>query len=190
VEDGMSERPEAVPTWVVLLRGVNVGGHRKVPMAELRGLLSGLGCTEVRTYIQSGNAVFVASEALVARLSEGLGEAMAERFGFRVPVVVRAGEDLARIVATNPFLGQGADPRRLHVGFLAEAPAAEAIAGIDLDRSPPDTLVVQGREVYLHLPNGVGRTRLSNDYLERALGTTSTLRNWRTVGVLAEMAAK
>jgi uncharacterized protein (DUF1697 family) len=178
---------EAVSTWVLLLRGINVGGKNKVPMSELRGLLEALGCGVVQTYIQSGNAVLTATEALASRLPESLGEAMTERFGFRVPVVVRAGPDLERIVAANPFLATGVEPRQLHVGFLADAPDAAAIARIDHDRSPPDRLVVRGREVFLHLPNGVGRTKLSNAYLERALGTTSTVRNWRTVLALVEL---
>ncbi|MBW1880712.1 MAG: DUF1697 domain-containing protein [Deltaproteobacteria bacterium] len=177
-----------VSTWVVLLRGINVGGRNKVPMAALRGLLEALGCGEVRTYIQSGNTVLTATKTLAARLPEALAEAMAERFGFRVSVLLRAGRDLERVATTNPFLATGADPRQLHVAFLAEVPEASAVATLDPDRSPPDRFIVRGPEVFLHLPNGVGRTKLTNAYLDRTLGTTSTVRNWRTVLALAELA--
>ena len=92
------------------------------------------------------------------------------------------------MVSGNPFLSAGADPTKLHVGFLAEAPSAARIAELDPDRSPPDAVEVRGREVYLHFPKGTARSKLTVDYFDRVLATTITIRNWRTVGKLLEMA--
>lgn len=172
---------------VALLRGINVGGKNLLPMRSLAALFAEVGCNDVRTYIQSGNVVFRAKDATVRKLPGVVGRAIEERFGLRVPVVVRSAADLARVQRANPFLAKGADPAELHVVFLAEAPAAAAVAALDGKRSPPDELVVLGREIYLRLPNGVARTKLTNDYFDSKLATTSTMRNWRTVLKLVEM---
>lgn len=173
---------------VVLLRGVNMGGHNRLPMQDFRAVLVDAGCAEVRTYIQSGNAVFRAAPALAARLPETLAAALLERFGLRVPVVLRSAAELRAVVAGNPFAREAAEPTRVHVAFLADAPAAARVARLDPERSPPDRFAVRGREVYLHLPNGAARSKLTTDYLDRTLATTSTGRNWRTVLTLLEMA--
>ena len=174
--------------YIALLRAINVGGTKKLLMAELRAMFEGVGCTDVRTYIQSGNVVFRAEPALAARIP-GLIEAnIATTKGFQVPVVTRTAAELDAAVRGNPFLAAGADPAQLHVGFLAEAPSAARIAELDPDRSPRDAFEVRGREVYLHFPNGTARSKLTVDYFDRVLGTTVTIRNWRTVGKLVDMA--
>ncbi len=175
--------------FVALLRGINVGGANRLPMRELQALLGALGCREVRTYIQSGNAVFVAPTEQAAQLPGLISEAIGARSGLAVPVVLRRAAELAAVAEDNPFLGAGADPCSLHVLFLAEAPDAAAVARLDPDRSPPDAFVVRGREVYLCCPDGLARSKLTNAYFDRALGTTSTGRNWRTVLTLVEMSA-
>lgn len=164
---------------VALLRGVNVGGHNRLPMAVLSELVSELGGDDVRTYIQSGNVVF-RSRLGEADISRRLEASIAERAGVTTPVIVRTGDELAATVAANPFVAGGIDDRALAVAFLADRPIVEAIATLDPERSPPDELAVGDRAVYLHLPNGVARTRLTNAYLDRRLGTVSTVRNWRT----------
>ena len=141
---------------VVLLRGVNVGGKNRMPMAELTARLTELGCADVRTYIQSGNAVVGAGAALAKRLPTAVAAAIAARLGLTVPVIVRTAVELAAAARANPFLARGADPKTLHVGFLAHAPSAAAIAALDPARSPPDAFEVRGRELYLCLPNGAG----------------------------------
>lgn len=171
----------AAATHVALLRGINVGGKNRVSMAELAALFEAAGCAAVRTFIQSGNALFSAQPALARRLPGEIASRIEKRHGLRVPVILRTAAELRQVAAANPFLGAGADPKRLHVAFLSAAPGREAVARLDPARSPPDTFTVHGSEVYLSLPNGVGRTRLTNDYLDRTLGTTSTLRNWNTV---------
>lgn len=173
---------------VALLRGVNVGGKHRLPMNDLAAIFTEAGCSGVATYIQSGNVVFRAPAAR-ARALPGLVEAaIAERFGFRTPVVIRGAGEMARVARANPFLAAGADPGTLHVAFLAGRPSPARVAALDPGRSPPDAFVVRGLEVFLHLPNGAGRSKVTNAWLDSALATTSTIRNWRTVLALLEMA--
>lgn len=168
-------------TYVALLRGINVGGKSKLPMSDLRDMFADAGCREVRTYIQSGNVIFQADRGVIDSLPDAISAEIAARFGYRVPVVTRTVEQMDDIIRHNPFIAQGVPEDELHILFLAERPSASKIDSLDRDRSPPDTFVVRGQEVFLRLPNGAGRTKLTNDYFERKLGTASTARNWRTV---------
>jgi len=174
-------------TYLALLRGINVGGKNKLPMKDLKELFGEAGCENVRTYIQSGNVVFAATAAVAARLPEQIQAPIQEQFGLRSPVIVRAADELAAVVAGNPFLRAGAPEDELHVYFLADEPSPSRIESLDPARSPGDEFAVRGREVYLRLPNGMARTKLTNDYVDRRLATTSTGRNWRTVTKLHEM---
>lgn len=177
--------------FVALLRGINVGGHRKIPMAELRTLLSGLGFRDVRTYIQSGNVVLTpprgGKNATEARIATLVSEAIAGHFGFDVPVMVRTAEAWRTVVARNPFVPAGADPKTLDVGFLSRAPDDHAAANIDRDRSPPDEFRIIGTEIYLRYPNGRAKTKLLHSWFERQLGVACTVRNWRTTNRLLAM---
>jgi len=175
---------------VALLRGINVGGKHVLPMKDLAALFTKAGCGDVVTYIQSGNVVFAAADALAARIPSLVATAIERRFGFASPVVVRSARELAAVIEKNPFLRPGADLDRLHVAFLADAPSRERAAALDPKRSPGDAFTLRGRDLYLHLPNGVGRTKPTNDYLDRTLATVSTLRNWRTVTKLLELAGE
>ena len=173
---------------VAFLRGINVGGKNIVPMKELVALFVEAGCTEVATYIQSGNVVFRARPGALKSLPAKLEGAVRARFGLTVPVVVRTGAELRRAMTENPFLARE-DPAHLHVAFLAHVPTAARVAAVDEKRSPGDRFAVVGKDLFLCLPNGVGKTKLTNAYLDRALGTTSTVRNWRTVGKLVELSS-
>ncbi|HTA17031.1 MAG TPA: DUF1697 domain-containing protein [bacterium] len=177
-------------TYVALLRGVNVGGKHKLPMKDLAALLQGLGCANVKTFIQSGNAVFDAPASVAAGLPRGLHAAIVKKAGFEAPVVLRSAAQMASVFQANPFLAKGADPEHLHVGFLADKPAASAFKALDPGRSPGDAFVVLGQEVYFLLPNGVARTKLTNAYFDSALKTVCTMRNWRTVRALSDMAGE
>lgn len=177
----------SVAAHVALLRGVNVGGKNKLPMKDLVALAEEAGAKAPRTYIQSGNLVFEASAAAARAFPRRLEAALAAR-GLRVPVVLRSADELVAAVAGNPWLARGAEPKALHVAFLAAAPEPARLAALDPARSPPDALEARGRDLFLHLPNGVGRTKLTNDYLDRTLGTTSTVRNWNTVLALLALA--
>jgi len=174
---------------VALLRGINVGGKNKLSMDELVRVFAAEGCSDVRTYIQSGNVVFRAVPALAARLARRVAERIQRRLGLRVPVVLRTARELERVARENPFLAPGADTDALHVMFLLDAPKKAAVAGLDPERSPPDEFVVVGREIYLCCPRGVARTKLTNAWFDAQLATTSTMRNWRTVLKLIELAS-
>jgi uncharacterized protein (DUF1697 family) len=177
-------------TYLALLRGVNVGGKHKLAMKDLAALLEGLGCAKVKTYIQSGNAIFDAPASVVAGLPHTLHAAILKKAGFEAPVVLRSAAQMAAALKANPFLAKGADPDHLHVGFLADKPAASALKALDPARSPGDVFTVLGQEVYFHLPNGVARTKLTNAYFDSTLKTVCTMRNWRTVGALHALAAE
>ena len=172
--------------YVALLRGVNVGGKNRLPMADLRDIFTAAGCAAVQTYIQSGNVVFEASQDLAERVPEIVTRAIRRQFGYETAVVMRSSEELRRVVASNPFDTSG-DPRFLQVAFLEDTPGTEAVSRLDPQRSPPDAFAVRGRHVYLHYPNGVARSKLTNEYLAARLQTASTMRNWRTVLKLLEM---
>jgi uncharacterized protein (DUF1697 family) len=173
--------------WVALLRGVNLGSRNKVPMAGLRALMSDIGAEDVQTYVQSGNVVFrsaLARDELARQIVRELGT----RFGVDADVVLCTTAELKRIVARNPFAADEAEPTRLHVTFLAEAPDRGRAAALEREKFEPDRFHVTRAAVYLHTPDGYGRTKLSNAYFERKLGVRATTRNWRTVTTLAELA--
>jgi len=171
--------------YVALLRGINVGGKNKLPMKDLAALFAAVGCADVQTYIQSGNVLFRTPKA-PATLRAAIERAVMGRFGFRVPVVLRTAGELRDVANKNPFLAAGAGIETLHVSFLAELPAASRVAVLDPNRSSPDEFAVRGRDVYLHLPHGVAKTKLTNAYFDATLGTVSTVRNWRTVLALLD----
>ena len=176
-------------THVALLRGINLGGKNKLPMKDLANMFTAAGCTNVQTYIQSGNVVFQASDSLAVRVPDVIQRAIRDEFGLNVPVVTRTAEALRSVVDHNPFHKAGEDPELLHVAFLADEPAKAQVDALDPNRSPPDRFVVRGRDVYLCLPNGMAKTKLSNAYFDSKLKTVSTARNWRTTLKLLEMAA-
>lgn len=178
-------------TWVALLRGINVGGHNRIPMAELKTLHESLGFTDVTTYIQSGNVVCRGPDADAWGLSRKLEEAITGRWGHEVRVVLRTSGDLERVAEGNPFLAEGVrDLSRLYVTFLASVPAPGKLKELRAPEGMGDALHVTDREIYLYCPGGHGRSKLSNDRLERALQVQATTRNWNTVCTLAGMARK
>jgi uncharacterized protein (DUF1697 family) len=172
---------------IALLRGINVG-KRTLPMPALAQLFLDAGCTAARTYIQSGNVVFRSAPSDLEGLGEHIADAIEKDYGFRSPVVIRSAEALAEVAENNPFLAEGADEKTVHVVFLADLPTAAQVKTLEPDRSPPDRFVVRGADVYLHLPNGVADSKLTNAWFDSRLKTVSTGRNWRTVLKLLEMA--
>ncbi|HTW67775.1 MAG TPA: DUF1697 domain-containing protein [Bryobacteraceae bacterium] len=171
---------------LALLRGINVGGKNPLPMKDLVRMFADAGCANVRTYIQSGNVIFDAPPR-APQAAALVSAAIQKRFGYRIPVVLRTAEQLRKAIDRNPFLNAAADLKPLHVYFLAGAPDAKAIAALDPARSAPDAFQLVGQEIYLHLPNGMARTKLTNAYFDSKLSTTCTARNWATVLKLAEM---
>lgn len=169
--------------YAALLRGVNVGGKNILPMKSLAAMFESCGCKNVKTYIQSGNIVFEADKKTIAKLSSVICEKIAEDFGFQTHIVLRSRDELAKIIAAVPY----PDVELAHVVFLASAPTAAQIAQLDKNRSVPDQFHVTGSEIYLHLPNGMGKTKLTSAFFDSKLKTIGTARNWRTVLKLLEM---
>lgn len=173
-------------SWIALLRGINVGGHNKVPMAELREACGEAGFVDVATYIQSGN-VALRADGSARKVAERLRALLTERFDVDVPVVLRSVGDVERVATSNPYLEEGVAEKELHVGFFLDRPRAARLA--DLPEQPPgrESFRVVGAEVYLHYPDGLGRSKLTSAWLDRAFGTTVTVRNWRTVNKLVDL---
>jgi uncharacterized protein (DUF1697 family) len=169
---------------VVLLRAANLGARNKVPMAELRRLVEEVGCTEVRTYVQSGNVVVRTSLSAEA-LRDGVRRAIRAEFGHDLAVVVRTAAQLRKVVDRNPF--DARDPSKLLVAFLSGRPPAARVRDLLARDFGRDEARVAGTEVYGHYPGGYGRTKLSNAAIERILGVQATSRNWRTVTALLEL---
>lgn len=168
-------------TSVALLRGINVGGHGKLKMDALRDAVRGLGFGDVSTYIQSGNVIFTSvGPVAAAHFERSLGSAL----GMDVTVMIRTADELAQIVRANPFGHM--DPSKVHVGFMADTPAADAVEQLDVLRFAPDEAAVVGAELYLHLPDGIGRAKLP-DHVARQLKMPFTVRNWNTVSKLVEL---
>ncbi len=176
-----------LPVHVALARGLNVGGKNRLPMKALIELFTEAGGADVSTYIQSGNVLFAASAVAAKKIPARVTELLEECHGLRIPFVVRSAKQLSQVVAANPF--PGADPKVLAVGFLARRPAAAKVARLDPDRSPPDRFEVIGSEIHLSCPNGAARSKLTTAWFDSVLGTTTTFRNWRTLGKLVELCA-
>lgn len=176
-----------MPTHISLLRGVNVGGKRKIPMAELRALYESLGFANVTTYVQSGNVVYDADAGDAAGQAAAIEAAIAARFGFDVTVIQRSGEALGRVLAGNPF--PGADPKFLHVLFLAGLPDPGKVDGLNVPVAGEEGWHCAGQEIYLHYPHGSGRSKMTGAFFEKALGLAATARNWNSVNALYALAA-
>ncbi len=177
-------------TCVCLVRGINVGGRVIVRMEALRASFESLGCTEVRTHVQSGNVIFRTREDSAETLARRVEKRLLDDFGRRVDVFVLSPAELRRIASANPFLEDPKiDVAKLHVTFLSRAPGRAAAKALDALPAGSDRFHLAGRAVYLHCPGGYGRTKLSNNALERALSVRATTRNWRTVTTLRELAA-
>lgn len=173
-------------TWVALLRGINLGSHNKVAMAELRELADGLGLADPETYLRSGNLV-IDSDLSESALAQTLVDGIEERFGLQVPVICRSSEQLGQIASSHPFSSLGLDDKFLHVALLDREPEDRVSEMIDPADHHPDRLEADGREIYLAYPNGSGRSKLNQGLLEGRLGVSVTARNWRTVTELARM---
>ena len=174
-------------TWIALLRGINVGGGNRLPMASLRAILDGLGATDVQTYIQSGNAVFRHAETDAAKVGDMIGTGIHQHHGFRPRVLAMTAAEMARATDANPFPNAEADPKTLHLYFLTEPSTAPDIAAIRALASSSETFRLTDSVFYLHAPDGIGRSKLAQQ-VERLLGVEATARNGRTVGNVLTMA--
>jgi uncharacterized protein (DUF1697 family) len=177
-----------VNTFIALLRGINVGGNNKMPMADLRALLSGLGFGHIQTYIQSGNAVFMADEENCETVRLQIETAIADKFGSAVKLIVLTAAEILKAAACNPYASITDDPAKLHLGFMADEPDIIALEALRTKPRGTDQWTVADRIFYLHAPDGIGKSILV-PFVERTLKVPVTFRKWRTVITLVNLAA-
>jgi uncharacterized protein (DUF1697 family) len=177
-----------MPIYIAMLRGINVGGHKRIKMDQLRDSLEALGLQQVKTYIQSGNVVFKTATTSPAALTKKIESKILSQFGFPVSVICRTVHEIENIIKNNPFMNQAElDHEKFHVAFLSQVPAPAALkrlAGLTL---APDQSCCLGREVYLYFPNGHSGSTLWKHPLDGVLSVVTTTRNWRTVNTLHKM---
>jgi len=177
-----------MPTYIALLRGVNVSGKRILKMKDLVGVLSPPKYRNVRTYVQSGNLIFEHEGADTKKLAVTIERAIAGGFGIAPSVIIRTDHELGKIVRGNPFITDGeVDPERLYVTFLAERPGAGIPPAVEIRKDKHERFALIGSEVYLYCPNGYGRTKMNNSAFEKAFGVIATTRNWRTTTTLLRL---
>lgn len=174
--------------FVSLFRGINVGGHHKIRMDELKDMHESLGLRDVVTYIQSGNVVFKSDDADAIRLRKQIEEGVEKSFGFRAEVLVRTSAELKDIIDKNPFQGQQSkESKWVVVMFLATQPATTAQEDLLKTYVGPEELFIIGKELYIYYPDGIGRSKLSGSFIEKKLKTVGTARNWNTILRLQEL---
>ncbi|MBN1409746.1 MAG: DUF1697 domain-containing protein [Spirochaetales bacterium] len=174
--------------YISMLRGINVGGRKKVAMEDLRKLYAGLGLDDVQTYINSGNVFFTSNIQDVAILSDKIKNAINGKYGFDVPVIIRTTNEVQAVIGRNPFLKETKiNIEKLHVTFLSNNPHDGSLEAIRKYKYDPDRFVAAGREVFLYCPDGYGKSKYTNSFFEKHLEVTATTRNWKTVNVMAGM---
>jgi len=166
-------------TYILLFRGINVGGKHIIIMKELVSLLEGLGFEKVRTYIQSGNVIFE-SEADAEQLVEIINPTIQQRVGFSPLLLLLTLDEFEIAIQNNPFPQPLSDPKTLHLGFLSQEPKAPRLDEMEKLKSPTESFLLTGKVFYLYAPDGIGRSKLAANS-ERLLGTPMTDRNWNTV---------
>lgn len=173
-------------TKIAILRGINVGGARKILMADLKSLLEALGYTEVSTYIQSGNVFFKASETAHQKLENAIEKAIKDQYGFDVPVIVRTAKELECAVESNPFYHEETDVNKLHLTFLKAQPEIENKKLTESYSYEPDQFEIIGNDVFIYCENKYHQSKLTNNFFEKKLKVGATTRNWKTVLKLIE----
>jgi uncharacterized protein (DUF1697 family) len=176
-------------TWVAFFRGINVGGNHILPMKALAALLAEEGLSDVATYIQSGNVVFRSARATAPALEKRIGAAVSKQHGFQPRVLVLSTAELARAIAANPFPQADADPKQLHLFFLAEKPSSANLDALKALEAGSEAFELIDKVFYLYTPEGFGVSKLATR-AERHLGVDATARNWRTAGKVLEMAKR
>jgi uncharacterized protein (DUF1697 family) len=175
-------------TYVALLRGINVGGHKKVAMADLRDLLTHLGFRDARSLLQSGNLVFRGDSRARALLERRLETEAAKRLALHTHFMVRTAKEWQSVIARNPFPEEAErDPGHLLVLFLKAAPSSAAVKALQSAITGPEVVRADGTHAYVTYPAGIGRSRLTNAVIEAKLGTRATGRNWNTVLKLGDL---
>ena len=173
--------------FVALLRGINVSGQKQIKMPELKSLFENIGFQNVATYIQSGNVTFSAKEKSNKKLEDKISSAIKSKLGFDVPVIVVTPEEIEYVIQNNPFFKKKKESERLYFTFLSENPLAENIKKLHAVDYSPEEYIIDGRYIYLFAPNGYGKAKLNNNFIENKLKVFGTTRNWKTVNKLLEL---
>ena len=178
-------------TYISILRGINVGGHRMIKMDALKQMFAGIGFQNIQTYIQSGNIVFQDKKADPQKLEKKISKAITEKFGFDVPVIVKEFSELKQIISDNPFLkDKTKDLAHFHVTFLSNHPGHESYNKIEAIPYQPDEFHLVEKAIYLYCPNSYSNSKLTNGFFETKLKVTATTRNWKTTNELYNIATK
>jgi len=175
-------------TYISMLRGINVSGQKKIRMTELKAMYESLHFKDVETYVQSGNVLFSSTEKNKRKLAEQIEVKIEDFLGYSVKVFIRTVDDFKRVIANNPFAEINPDPATMHVTFLFEAPSASQLQKLVIPKAESEQYRISGDVVYLYCPDGYGRSKLSNNVIERKLKMSATTRNFRTVNALYDMA--
>jgi len=175
--------------YISILRGINVSGQKKIKMSGLKSLYDSLGFHNVETYIQSGNVIFESSDKNISKLKKSIEDAIQKKYIFNVSVEIRTKLEFKKIIKNSPFgsIDLKTDGTKVLVTFLANKPTKECVTDVLKYVKLPEKLVVKGKEVYLYCPNGYGKSKLSNTFLEKKLGVEATTRNWKSVQKLYEL---
>jgi uncharacterized protein (DUF1697 family) len=176
-------------TWIALFRGINVGGNNILPMAKLKSDLESLKLKNVRTYIQSGNAIFDSSAKTASSLTKKIARRIEEQHGFRPHLLIFTRKDLLTAIESNPFLKAVSDPKTLHFFFLAEPASDPDMEALDNAKTSTEKYKLTDRVFYLHAPDGIARSKLAAN-AEKLLGVVTTARNYRTVDKVLSMVAQ
>jgi uncharacterized protein (DUF1697 family) len=180
---------ELMNKYIALLRGINVSGQKKIKMTDLQMLFELLNFSEVETYIQSGNVIFLAKEKKKEVIGNKITAAIEDNFGFQVDVIVVTPKDFESLIINNPFVKKKKDIDKLYVVFLSNVPSKENLKKLDGSVYLPEEFVIDEKYIYLFVPNGYGSAKLNNNFFENKLKVSATTRNWKTVKMLFDFAS-
>ena len=177
--------------YISLLRGINVSGQKLIKMDALQKSYTSLGLKHVQSYVQSGNLVFSAENTESGELEDRIRAMIEQEYGFDVPVQVLTAEYLEKVVEANPFAKDDSkDPSFFHLTFLSETPGSIDIENIEAKKLPGEEIIIRDKVIYLYCPNGYGKTKLNNNFLETKCKVGATTRNWKTSRELLRIAGE
>ncbi len=174
--------------YISMLRGINVSGQKKIKMADLRAMYESLGFQQVNSYIQSGNVAFACPSKSNSKLEEMISKGIKDTFGFDVPVWVRTKDYFEKAIKECPFKTITEETLKYHhLTFLGAIPSADLVKALETLDFSPDVFVIKEDRIFIHCPQGYGRSKLNNNFFERKLKVKATTRNWKSVNVLYGM---
>ena len=172
---------------IALLRGINVSGQKKIKMSELKNLFESLEFQDVEAYIQSGNVIFSSKQKSSTKLANKISSEIKTKYNFDVQVIILTPQEIDRALKNNPFVKKKKETERLYVTFLSSRPSAERINKLEEISFLPEEYSIKEKAIYLFFPNGSGKAKLNNNFIEKKLNVIGTTRNWKTVNALSEL---